>query len=334
MPVEINLLPGRKNKARTLPLVFLLIGVLGLIGLLVIISVASSMESERNAVEAELQEARLESAALESELNELESNDILLLEEMILELDEKMVPASSVLAGIVSHLPPESTLTMFDYDFPDQVTVEGLFTSMPELARFQYALENSSFVQVAEVDVVFGEEIIEELEEGFWYEDYLPQYFATLQLTLHPDAARSFEVESVPDQSGVQEDASEEVDDAFEDEDIFGEDAFEEDEQNEDTGVPDFNEENDGEFNLEENDGNQQENNEDGIEGNEEDTEGNNDNFEFDQEENWNDNLEDNAENEMEFNWGDPEEDEDAFEDGGGGWSNTEIQDNGEEEES
>lgn len=206
MPVEINLLPGRKKKAKTLPMLFLLIGVLALIGLLVIVAVSSSMENERQVAEDELQEARLVTAELESELNELESSEILLLEEMIVELEEKIVPASNVLTAIVSELPPESSLTMYDYQFPDQVTLEGLFTSMPELARYQYALESTAMIQLAEVDVVFGEEIVEEMdEEAFWYEEYLPQYFATIHLTLHPDAARSYDRGEALD-GGVEED--------------------------------------------------------------------------------------------------------------------------------
>ncbi|SDN59010.1 hypothetical protein [Alkalicoccus daliensis] len=210
MPIEINLLPGKKRRTRTLPMLLLLIGVLGLIGLLAIISIGSSMENERRMAEEELAEARIASAELENELEELQESDILLLNTVIGELEEKVVPASSVLMDIVSRMPADSGLTMFEYEYPDHITLEILLMSMPDLARFQHELEDSPLIQQAEIDIVMGEAILEELDENiFWYEEYLPQYFATIVLVLHPDAIRAYEQEetelSIPRELEEQE---------------------------------------------------------------------------------------------------------------------------------
>lgn len=289
MPIEINLLPGKKRRAKTLPMLLLLIGVLGLVGLLAIISVGASMENERQLVEEELENTRLEAAALQSEIEELQESDVLVLNAMIEQLEEKVAPASSVLMDIVSRMPADSGLTMFEYNYPDQVTLELLLMSMPDLARFQFELEDSALIQQAEVDVVMGEAILEELEDNpFWYEDYLPQYFATMELVLHPDAVRAYEQQEEelpqPGEFENQEEAEEPADTPLDEGDMgesmepdnFNAEPWEEEaEQSENNDAEEGSEENLEQNQFDDNNEVQEEMNEENFEFNWEDNEEN-----------------------------------------------------------
>ncbi|PRO64898.1 hypothetical protein [Alkalicoccus urumqiensis] len=208
MPVEINLLPKKRKRSGAVPKSVFFILAAGLLGVLLLFFLGQQFGEDREMAEDRLQEKRIEAAELERTIQELQNSDNDELEARIQELDEKVVPASVVLQEAVRMMPPEGTMTLFDYSFPDNVQIEWIATSMPDVALYQNSLESSALIQRAELDTVIGEEILEELEEDiFWYEEYLPQYFTTMNLVLHPDAVRSFE----PPEEEV-EDLEDEVD--------------------------------------------------------------------------------------------------------------------------
>jgi hypothetical protein len=194
MPVEINLLPQQKRKTSMLPVYVLILGLAGLITLIFMLNTASTMEEEIARTSTELDEKRLESAELEQELADYQSGDLDEFDEKLEKLGEKVVPVSALLEETVRLMPQEGMMTFFDYQFPGQLRVEVLLTTMPDVAMYQHELENSPMIQRAEVESVLGEEINEEAEEDpFWYEEYLPQYFTTINVVVHPDAVREVE---------------------------------------------------------------------------------------------------------------------------------------------
>ncbi|WP_147803504.1 PilN domain-containing protein [Alkalicoccus halolimnae] len=194
MPVEINLLPRRKRKTSMLPVYVLILGLAGLIVLIFMLNTVSTMEEETARTSTELEEKRLEAAELEQELAEYRSGDLDELDDKLEELAEKVVPVSALLEETVRLMPQEGMMTFFDYQFPGQLRVEVLLTTMPDVAKYQHELENSPMIQRAEVESILGEEINEEAEEDpFWYEEYLPQYFTTINVVVNPDAVREVE---------------------------------------------------------------------------------------------------------------------------------------------
>ncbi|QKS71854.1 hypothetical protein FLK61_34875 [Paenalkalicoccus suaedae] len=193
MAVEINLLPHQSKRDRTFSLSLILVGSIGIIGLIVLLFLGNQVEDNRMAKEAELTEARVETTMLEQELSELDPADGGELGQKIEELENKRVPSFAVLSTIVAAMPEEGNITLFDYTFPADIEMEIVLTSMSDIAQFQYNLEQSPMIQEANVEAVLGEDIEEEVEEDpFWYETYIPQYFTTYRLVLHPDAVRAY----------------------------------------------------------------------------------------------------------------------------------------------
>ncbi|CAM3823530.1 hypothetical protein [Alkalicoccus chagannorensis] len=201
MRVEINLLPQKRKRSGSLPVILAALLLAAVMIIFTMFSLSQSIENDRTASEEELQELQMETTELENQITELQNPEQEELQARMDELDDKIVPVSVVLDEVVARMPEESVMTLFDYVFPDEIIMEAIILSVPDIARYQHALEDSPMIQRAEVDTVLGEEILEELEEDiFWYEDYLPQYFTTFEITLHPDAVRAFEEEPEEDE--------------------------------------------------------------------------------------------------------------------------------------
>ncbi|TMW71593.1 PilN domain-containing protein [Alteribacter natronophilus] len=223
MPVEINLLPKREKKDRTLLYVT---GGLAAVCLLAVAGTGfwgSAVERETLALEEELFERQVEAAEIRSEINELSDADQVTLAGMISEMNEKVQPGSTVLHEMVRLMPPEGYFVEYEYNFPFDVYIEAAFYEMADVAYYHRALEDSGLVSQVTLHEIAGEDMIPEEEEedtdpgaGFGFQNqpaageavYLPHYVASMTVTLDPAGVKALEEELAEDEAEGEEPAS------------------------------------------------------------------------------------------------------------------------------
>ncbi|MFC4737445.1 hypothetical protein ACFO4L_12655 [Bacillus daqingensis] len=189
-----NMSTKEKRSRSALPLVAALLVALALIIFLALFSIGQTMDEQRLGAEAELEESRQHTEELEAQLEEIKNSDPERLLAAMDQLEDEIVPASVVLEETMALLPEDAAITMFDYTYPDKIELEALMTAAPELAAFQFHAEESALIQKAEIDIVQGEAVLEEAADNpLWFDDFLPSYFATIHLVLHPDAIQAYE---------------------------------------------------------------------------------------------------------------------------------------------
>ncbi|MBM7098001.1 hypothetical protein JSY36_19965 [Bacillus sp. H-16] len=201
MPVEINLLPKKEQKDRSLLYViggfflacFLAAAVFAILG--------SNVEQDIAEAETILTENKIASAEIEQEIHNLSNADQAQLSLWIEKLEGKTTPASAVLHEVVTRMPPEGYLVEYDYGFPFDVYIEAAFYEMRDLAYYHQALEESALISQVTLHRIDGEDMTgedeEEEEETTFFtqpaqsEVYLPHYTAAMTITINPDAVRA-----------------------------------------------------------------------------------------------------------------------------------------------
>ncbi|WP_026690512.1 PilN domain-containing protein [Alteribacter aurantiacus] len=201
MPVEINLLPKKERKDRSLLYVIGGLLLACFVASAIFAVIGSQVESELAVTEAHLQETRIASAEVQAEIHTLSNADQERLSLYIETLEDKAVPSSAVVHDIVSRMPPEGYLVEFDYAFPFDVYLEAAFYEMRDLAYYHQSLEESALISEVTLHFVDGEDVFENEEEedattGFFTQTnttqvYLPHYTAGITVTLDPQAVRA-----------------------------------------------------------------------------------------------------------------------------------------------
>ncbi|UCZ52094.1 hypothetical protein LGQ02_14730 [Bacillus shivajii] len=199
MPVEINLLPKKKKKDRTIISFISLISVLSLLSVLLITFYAQQVESETEELVTEYEELRLKSAELQGQIQRMDDSDEAKLNSMIKKLEDKIIPASSILHEVVSLMPDEGYMITYDYLYPFELVIEMGFLEVRDVSYYYHELINSPIVSDVKVESMFGEEMGEE-EDDIFTEEYLPHYKTHLVITLNPEAVRAHGKESEEDE--------------------------------------------------------------------------------------------------------------------------------------
>ncbi len=213
MPVEINLLPKRKKKDRTIIRLISIVSTLSLLSVLLITVYAKLVESETEQLEQQYDELRIKSAQLQGDIDEMDDSDEAKLISLIKELEDKVVPASQVLHEVVTRMPEQGYLIEYDYRSPFHLDLEIAFIEMKDLSYYYVELMDSPFVDDVNVQSLFGDEITIDEEETLLTEEYLPHYKTYLSITLNPDAIKAHNESGGELEDDIEEVEGEDVDD-------------------------------------------------------------------------------------------------------------------------
>ena len=104
-----------------------------------------------------------------------------------------MISSSQLLLEMVRLMPEEGYMVSYDYVYPDTLSMSFLYLELPQVAYYLDALTASRYVDSVDVQTITGEAMEEAVTEDeemdeedlpFWYEEFLPNYFTTYDITL------------------------------------------------------------------------------------------------------------------------------------------------------
>lgn len=211
MAVEINLLNKPKKKASTFRSAMTLAVLIVVLINLLIVYVGVQADREAEALEQERQMLEEQAEALNQEIAEMSVGEHQLLFDAVEEVEGMQISSSQLLLEMVRLMPEDGYMVSYDYVYPDTLSMSFIYLELPQVAYYMDALTSSPYVESVDVQTITGEAMEEAVMEDdemagddqpFWYEEFLPNYFTTYDLTLDVAAL----IDGVPDEDSEAED--------------------------------------------------------------------------------------------------------------------------------
>ncbi|ADH98958.1 PilN domain-containing protein [Salisediminibacterium selenitireducens] len=193
MAVEINLLRKGTKKTSTFRSAMILAVLVVILINLLIVYVGVQADREAAALEQERLILEQQAEALNQEIAELSVGEHQLLFDAVDEVEGMMISSSQLLLEMVRLMPEEGYMVSYDYVYPDTLSMSFIYLELPQVAYYLDALTASPYVDSVDVQTITGEAMEEAVMEDaeaeeedlpFWYEEFLPNYFTTYDITL------------------------------------------------------------------------------------------------------------------------------------------------------
>ncbi|MFE8703445.1 fimbrial protein [Cytobacillus sp. FJAT-54145] len=205
MLVEINLLPKKEPKNKTLLLLVIIIGVIFLIGLISTYMIHQSYEKKLDSLNSEINETKLIVAQEQQKLVEFEqSNSVSELENTVTWAKGYPVKTVPLIKQLTALLPNRGFIQTFSYTESGEVSLSVQFDTSREAAYYLKNLLDSNFVKEAFLEALTTVEIPTANNNIFDIDDnnekLVPRYMGEFKIMINRNA-----IEEVTDSSEVVE---------------------------------------------------------------------------------------------------------------------------------
>lgn len=187
MLVDINLLPKKEEKNRSLLMLFIIIGMVLGVGLFSILYFANGLEKKTATTEQKITSTKqlLEIAQLQlADLNQ--SSAVSELENAVKWADDYPVESVTLLQRLTAMLPERGFIQTFSYQAPGTVTLQVQFDTNREAAYFLNNLNDADWVTGASLQGLTTSEI-EEDEATETDKEYVPRYVGQYALQINKE---------------------------------------------------------------------------------------------------------------------------------------------------